>query len=540
MKSNIGKGKLIVASFGTIVGLYALLMFLLIIIFELLEIGLEYLLFTAVIVLLLDFLFAPFFMDITLNLFYKIKWRNKNDIPEYVVDFIESICKEKNIPFPKFGVIDDNSPNAFTYGRTPKSARIVVTKGTILMLSRDELKAVIAHEMGHVVHWDMLLMTVVQLVPVVTYSIARTFFNSLKRKSRGSNSDKSDAIKVIIAVVSYIIYIVSEYIILWFSRVREYYADNFAGQITGNPNYLASALIKIGFGLKCNEDKNSKANNLSALGICDDKSSKTLGIVSERETGNFDSETLKNISRWDLWNPWATLYEINSTHPLISKRLQKLSEQAENMRLEPIYYFDKNKPESYADDFLKELGIMFMPCIICILGIICSLIFVESEFLLTAIFGVLALTFGASLLKTIYKYPTKLFNIKQVSDLLQEVKVSGVTPVPCNIKGKLIGKGNPGYAFSEDFVLEDETGIIYLDYAQPLSLWNGLFGLLKANQYIDKDVELKGWYRRAPIPYIEIKEMNVDGKTVKCYSYNTQIVFTIIMIILMIGLAIFI
>lgn len=153
-----------------------------------------------------------------------------------------------------------------------------------------------------------------------------------------------------------------------------------------------------------------------------------------------------------------------------------------------------------------------------------------NEFMSKSTILVFILATVASLLKTLYRYPTKIFNDKKVSDILEEVKVSAINPVPCNIKGKLIGKGNPGYMFSEDFVLEDETGIIFLDYAQPLNIWNGLFGLLKTNKYIDKEVEVKGWYRRAPIPYIEIKEMYVEGKNVKCYSYITQIVFSIILI----------
>jgi len=93
------------------------------------------------------------------------------------------------------------------------------------------------------------------------------------------------------------------------------------------------------------------------------------------------------------------------------------------------------------------------------------------------------------------------------------------------LKGKLIGKGDPGSIFSEDFVLEDETGIIYLDYAQPLNIWSFLFGLLKSKKYIDKEVEVKGWYRRAPITYIEIKEMNVEGKPIHCHRYGFQLGF---------------
>lgn len=531
---NIGKGKLFVASLATIIGLYGILMLLLIIIFEILEIGLDCLLITSVIILFIEFLIAPFSMDLTLNWFYKINWRKKDEIPEYVQKFIEEICREKNIKFPKFGIIEDNSPNAFTYGRGPNSARLVLTKGTILMLSEDELKAVIAHEMGHIIHWDMLLMTVAQLVPVVAYSISKIFLNSQKNRRRSSKSDKAEGITILIGIISYVVYIISEYIVLWFSRIREYYADQFSGEVTGNPNFLASALIKIGFGLKSSEGK-TKLNSVSALGICDDKTMKTLGVVSYTNTNPtklFDEEMLRDISKWDLWNPWATIYEINSTHPLIAKRLKSLSKQAYNMDIQPLYTFEEYKPESYVDDFFKDLFIMFLPFIVFIIGCFLSLIIPGTN----PGFGVLITCIIAtifSLIKTKYRYPTKNFDEKRVVELLKEIKVSSVSPVACSIKGNLIGRGTPGYIFSEDFTLEDDTGIIFLDYAQPLNIWNGLFGLLKAEKYIGKEVEVIGWYRRSPVPYIEIKEIVLADKTIKCHSYTAQIILSIVLIIVL-------
>ena len=187
----------------------------------------EYLIIVSAVALLIEFLLSPILMDISLNWFYKIQWRSKEEIPQYVADFIEEICRQNKIKFPKFGIIDDKSPNAFTYGRTPNSARVVVTKGTILMLSEDELKAVIAHEMGHVIHWDMLLMTVLQLVPVVTYSIAKALMKfATSRRSRKSGNSKSlspQDVALIISIISYIIYFISEYIIsLWIDSCQEY------------------------------------------------------------------------------------------------------------------------------------------------------------------------------------------------------------------------------------------------------------------------------------------------------------------------------
>ena len=65
--------------------------------------------------------------------------------------------------------------------------------------------------------------------------------------------------------------------------------------------------------------------------------------------------------QWDLWNPWATFYELNSTHPLIAHRLQYLSDQGAAMGQEPYIVFDRRKPESYWDDFAVDVLVMLLP-----------------------------------------------------------------------------------------------------------------------------------------------------------------------------------
>ena len=112
--------------------------------------------------------------------------------------------------------------------------------------------------------------------------------------------------------------------------------------------------------------------------------------------------------------------------------------------------------------------------------------------------------------------------------MLGEVKVSGVTSIPCILEGKVIGKGDPGCIFSEDFILQDETGIIFLDYNQPLFIVNKIFALFKSHQYIDQNIKIKGWYRRSPVPYVEIYEMEVNGKKKKIFTYSLSIALYII------------
>ena len=117
------------------------------------------------------------------------------------------------------------------------------------------------------------------------------------------------------------------------------------------------------------------------------------------------------------------------------------------------------------------------------------------------------------------RYRKNKFKESTVESLLGEVKVSGVTPIPCKVEGSVIGRGDPGYVFSEDFVIKDKTGIMFLDYNQPMWLINKIFAFFKAKTFIDKDIIVKGWYRRSPVPYIEIYQMEMDGKVKKVYTY---------------------
>ena len=124
----------------------------------------------------------------------------------------------------------------------------------------------------------------------------------------------------------------------------------------------------------------------------------------------------------------------------------------------------------------------------------------------------------------------KGYNPRTIKDLLGEVKVSGVTSVPCILEGNVIGKGDPGCIFNEDFTLKDSTGIIFLDYNQPLWILNKVFALFKSHQYIDKIIKVKGWYRRSPVPYVEIYEWEVDGKKKKVYTYLINMIFYFLLI----------
>lgn len=507
------KNKLLLTSMSTILGLYGLLIFFLLIVFNLAGIGLEYLVISSIVILALQFIFSPMLMDLTMKWFYKADFNMT--MPEYLQNFISASCQRNKMKYPKIGIIDDGAPNAFTYGRTKNDARILLTRGVFELLSEEEVKAVVAHELGHAVHYDMFLMTAAQLVPLVLYYIYDATFKS-------SSNDDNNGKTAIIGVIAYGLYIVSEYVILWFSRTREYYADEFSALETQNPNALASALVKIGYGLTTQKNTDTKTKNSSsvtALGIFDTKTSKAL-VVSSYDDGEISKENIKKAARWELWNPWAKWYEFNSTHPLISKRIKSICKYCAQFNQVELIKFDEQKPESYVDDFAVELVMRYFPLIIVIAFFVICFAFnyiVTDPILFAALMFVL---FSFSLfIPFLYSHKIRNFKNKKIDELLAEVKVSGVNSIPCVVTGTVIGKGDPGNIFSEDFIIKDETGIMLVDYNQPFAIFNTLFALLKSKKYINQQVTIKGWYRRAPVPYIEILSITMDGKTKNCFTF---------------------
>ena len=523
-------GKLFSVSLLTITCLYGLLVALAVGVSLACGVSILPALIGGIIVLVIQFLISPWLMDLTTKWLYKANFNE--EIPDYLKKFITEVCEKNKIKYPRIGIINDGAPNCYTYGRSKRDARIIITRGIFDLLTEDEVKAVIGHELGHVAHYDMLVMTMAQLIPIVFYAIYEGCINN----SSDSDNNYSGAI----AIVAYVLYIISQYIVLWLSRTREYYADSFSVDETKNPNALAEALVKIGFGLttseKSDKDKKDKKRSVSAvngLGIFDKKTSKSLVLCSSSDgmSTKVSKTSIKNAMKWEKWNIWAKWYELNSTHPLISKRIENITKRCKEYKQDPYIIFDLKKDESYVDDFLIEVLLKFLP----IAGLISCIVFVMlmvandsfKDYKIGLVISGLCMMFFETLL-FLRRYRKNKFKESTVESLLGEVKVSGVTPIPCKVEGSVIGRGDPGYIFSEDFVIKDKTGIMFLDYNQPMWLINKIFAFFKAKTFIDKDIIVKGWYRRSPVPYIEIYQMEMDGKIKKVYTYIFKLIGLVI------------
>ena len=171
-----------------------------------------------------------------------------------LVNVVDEMAIASGMPRPKLYVIADDDPNAFATGRDPHTACIAVTTGLLRVCSREELQAVVAHEMGHIRNLDMQLMTLLASL-VGTVALVADGLGHLLRGTRGlplsggSRSRKGNPlVPALLAlwILSWVLApLITRLLALGVSRKREYLADAMAAQFTRNPLALASALEKI-------------------------------------------------------------------------------------------------------------------------------------------------------------------------------------------------------------------------------------------------------------------------------------------------------
>jgi heat shock protein HtpX len=455
----------------------------------------------SVIIVGIQFLLAPWIIDIIYSVKYDDLKLIEESIGHEVLEFIEKTCKDMNISKPRIGIINDGNPNAFTYGHFPKDARLVVTTGLISVLDKEELKAVIAHEIGHIKHYDFITMTIVSLIPMILYQI---YIRTKNNKSNGT---------YLVGLGAYAVYILSGFFVLSFSRIREYYADSFSKKLMGSGEKLKSALIKIAYGTASREE--NEEPRVSAMAFTNNVQNDALLFTTYKL--DMKDKINKTLMRWDVKNIWGKWYEINSTHPLTAKRIMALTgEKIDDSKLS----IEDIKRFSF-DVFINLLPWIFAATI---------LFFAQTENILKCgIFDVLIdnlisnplyISFiGVCILIKYYYCYSNGHKEYKVLDLLSREDASPIKGVPAILKGKIIGRGIPGLFCSEDLVIDDDTGIMFIDYRQPLRILEFLFGVFKAEEIMEKDVKVIGWYKRGIRPYFVCRYIIEDGKKIRSFNF---------------------
>ncbi|NUQ28703.1 MAG: M48 family metalloprotease [Acidobacteriaceae bacterium] len=449
----------------------------------------------------LQYLLAPFILRRILN----IDWEPQA-MPAVQRQFLEDMCRERGLKLPRLGVIYSGTPNAFAFGRTRGDASIVVTDGLLQMLTPDEANAVLAHELGHVEHNDFIVMTLAAAAPMVLYQIY-----VWTRRVENLRA---------VAWCAYAAYWVGQFLVLQLNRLREYYADHYSACVTKAPSQLASALVKIAYGMVKVEGEFQQSQK---KGYSGDKSyakaqrhmGRTLalmGISSAHPGGAFgliqaNPQQAAMVMEWDLTSPWARFYELNSTHPLTALRIRALNRYAEANHL-AVEYPSANQGRIRWGGFPIELFFWAAPVALGILAFWGSARTTLFQWLHLSqpryLLGLLLIGSGTTWMGRIAFRYRGTFTDRKIGELLSDLEVNEMRPRAIRVQGEIVGRGIPGSFWSPDLVVRDETGFLFMLNRQSIPFARLIFGLKDADQLIGEQVTIEGWYRRGLSPYMEM------------------------------------
>lgn len=264
------------------------------------------------------------------SMMMKVKYVSEKEEPELHRQVAE-LSQKAGIPKPKVGVSQLSLPNAFAFGRSLGDGRVCVTSGLRGLLNKEELKAVLGHEISHLKHRDMLIMTLLSVIPLILYWIAYSFFwggMGGKRQSGGYAA--------LIGIGAMVAYFVTNLLVLAGSRMREYYADERSVKLGNPPQNLASALYKLVYSsaqLKRNpkiEAEMKRVEGIKAFFLNDvsqaENEIRELKAVDKDLSGTIDETELISLRSQKIKPSTAEkLLEIFTTHPNMLKRIKHLA-----------------------------------------------------------------------------------------------------------------------------------------------------------------------------------------------------------------------
>jgi len=255
----------------------------------------------------------------------RVKYIKREENPR-LFQMVESLSVRANIPMPKIGVAQIDIPNAFAFGRSLKDGRVCVTEGIMKLLNDEELKAVLGHELTHLKNRDVLTITLLSVIPIIMYRIAWQFlFFPRRRDERGGNT-------MLIGLTAFLFYFITNLLVLYASRIREYFADRGSVLLGNQPKALASSLYKLAYGsAKLNSESLKQTEGLKAFFINDPSQGRKevleLSQLDLDKNGIIDASELDLLRKSNIrLNLGDKMLELLSTHPNMLKRIKKLSE----------------------------------------------------------------------------------------------------------------------------------------------------------------------------------------------------------------------
>ncbi len=199
----------------------------------LLDFSLIYSVIGTILFILFQYLIGPFIIGTSSRLHYLKPGEN-----QWLESTVKNLSTKDGIPLHKLATAPNKTPNAFVFGRTPKSATLTVHEGLLTNLNKKEVEEVLAHELGHIKHKDYIMMTVLSALLLIAYLAAQTLFRTGMYSSFSNRKNKegnSGLALVVLGAISFLVYIITFLSVMRLSRLREHYEDAYSAYLTNNP-----------------------------------------------------------------------------------------------------------------------------------------------------------------------------------------------------------------------------------------------------------------------------------------------------------------
>ncbi|MBE9198359.1 MULTISPECIES: M48 family metallopeptidase [unclassified Nodularia (in: cyanobacteria)] len=472
---------------------------------------------------------SPWLLDWLLADFYGQRELSKDVLHSHsreTARVLQRYCQQRRWQSPKLRILPIAAPMALTYGNLARNARIVVSQGLLEQLADDEIATIYATQLGHIAHGDFVVMSLVLLLTLPIHRLYQQISTWGNKKSEGIWYKPI----TILASVIYALWCLLTGISLWLSRLRLYYSDRLAAEITGNPNALTRALLKIAIGIAVDIQKSEQTSwHLSSLNLFI-----PVGYQQSLALGSLAGQLpFESILMWDTVYPYSRWLAINNSHPLIGDRIQRLSQIARHWHIDPELHLtspDLSVAEAQSSNQVKRHS--FLLQIAPFLGVPLGVVFAGLIWLTWQT----AFTFRLINLKWIYEnwnfvtgclligfsigtlfrmnsfFPdiktATVQNDQSLPNLLAHPSAIPVDSITVRLTGKLLGRRGTGNCLGQDLILQSSTGLVKLHHI-PLGQ------SVNPQDLIGRQIIVTGWFRRGATPWIDIQTVqSQSGKTI--------------------------
>jgi heat shock protein HtpX len=275
----------------------------------------------SLVMMFIQYMLGPKIVEWTM----RVKYVKREEYPR-IYQMVEDLSARAKIPLPRVGIAQIPLPNAFAFGRSVKDGRVCVTEGILRLLNEDELRAVLGHELSHLKNRDVLTITLLSVIPMIMYRIAWQFlFYGRRRDERAGNT-------ALIGLAAFLFYFITNLLVLYASRIREYFADKGSVLLGNEPSSLASSLYKLVYGsARMNKESLKEVEGLKAFFVndpsCALKEIRELSQLDLDKSGTLDVNELEELRTKKISLSFGDrLLEVLSTHPNMLKRIKQLSQ----------------------------------------------------------------------------------------------------------------------------------------------------------------------------------------------------------------------